>query len=288
MCWSERRKMSGNKKIYIAEKLKLLRRRQRANDRKLKIFLTVFIIGYLFFFTSQYTFPKVYRNVEVAETGDMMDLGSVSFSFVTWDYSKKQKAFEILLLMENMSMDETPEVTFSCRSGDSVFPTKVEKIIDDSLYVIKVNHVPRRFTIASLNIEYTDSDTLLTENGKFYTDDRHTGEVSAAVTDNEYRIYCTKCEIKGCEKEKRDLIKYRDELDGKLNYSVEKMEALEREKKLQTDSERASTDEKISQMSSENESLQGELNEIMLEIEELDEKMKLQSKKLKILGGGKV
>ena len=76
-----------NDKIKSArEKIKQLQ--YRRSDKNLKIFLVIFIIGFAFFFSSRLIFPKVYRGIDVAIPGDVIDMESYIFTLESWDYAE--------------------------------------------------------------------------------------------------------------------------------------------------------------------------------------------------------
>ena len=52
------KKMSNG---FIKEKIKTDEKKRQRSDRNLRIFMCIFLIGYIFFYTSNYTFPKVYK-----------------------------------------------------------------------------------------------------------------------------------------------------------------------------------------------------------------------------------
>lgn len=266
-------------KNRFSEKLKKAAKNKERNDGMLRLIILVFIVVEAFFFTSNFTLPKVYNIKEPSKVGDTVSLEDYTFSFVSWDFAKNKLkgSFEIILELDNVSLEKDPDVEFIVKCGNKVSTANVERIIDNNLYVLK-SDAPRHFTTAELKISVHTDDYSGSE--KFYIDDKHTGNITSAHTDNEYRIYAAQCKIKGYKKQIDSLEKKNVELKEKIEYSVQKIDEFEKQKKIQTEEEIATTNEKISKISSDANSLQMELDENMKCIRELKEKIKMQNKAL--------
>ena len=260
-------------------------RDQRNSDRLLKVFVAVFFLGNIFFFSSWLTLPQVYKNVEASDVGTELELGDQIVTFDAWGYSKKDRQFEILIEVENLSLSGDPAIDFSCKCGEEFCPVTVEKIIDNNLYVLRVKKVPRRFSTASLTIS-TINDEGEEAYGKFYVTDKTVSDISSATSDNEYLLYAAECKIKGYKAQIRRLSKEEEELTEKINNSVSTIDELEEKKKLQTEAEQEETNLMIGKVSAEAERLKGELEDIAIEKAELQEKVKIQKEIIRKLEGG--
>ena len=71
------KKMSNG---FIKEKIKTDEKRRQKSDRNLKIFMCIFLIGYIFFYTSNYTFPKVYKTRELTIAGDSVEFDNLTLT----------------------------------------------------------------------------------------------------------------------------------------------------------------------------------------------------------------
>lgn len=272
--------MMEQNKIELAVRKRI--KMQKNSDRLLKVFIAVFILGNIFFFTSLITFPKVYRNIEPTPVGTALELGEQTVTFDSWGYSRSDRMFEILVEVENLSLEGEPNISFSCKCGKDVLHVDTERIIDNSLYVLHVKKVPRRFATASLTISTVDEEGSQYSD-KFFITDKTTSKVSAASSDKEYTVYAAESKIKGYKKQIRVLKKRQEELNGKISNSVTMIDDLEAKKKLQTEAEQQETEANISRIASEAEKLQAEIEDTTLQIQELEAKIKIQKK---IVRGG--
>lgn len=270
--------------INITKKVQDRIRKQRASDRALKLFLVTFIAGNIFFFASPYLLPTVTKDVTPTPVGTVIEIGDEIITLDAWGYSEKDRAFEILLEVESLSLDDSEKLDFSCKCGTDFYPVTVDKVINDNLYVLIVKKVSRRFTDASLTIEAAKGDEEAYE--KIYATDESVSDISTAVSDNDYLIFAANSKIKGYKTQIRTLKRKQADLDEQLVNSVQMISDLEEKKKLQTDTEIEETDSAISKISSDAEGIQAELEEVTLEIQDLQEKIKNQKTIIRTLEGG--
>ena len=266
----------------------LIKRRIRAqknSDRMLKMFIAVFIIGNLFFFTSLLTLPRVYKDITPSETGDTLQLGDQNISFVSWGYSKKDRLFEVVLEVEDLSLQGKPDIAFNCWSGNNYCSISNIEIVDDSLYAIYIKKVPRRFYTASLGVRTTNAEGS-EASGAFYATNKSVCEISSATTDKEYLIFAADVKIKSYKSRIRTLNSEQEKLRGQIENSVETIESLEKSKRTQTEAEQEETEGDISRVAAEAEQIQSEIEDNARIIEELDEKIRMQEKIINELKGG--
>lgn len=258
----------------IVEKIKKLFRRK--GDKSLKIFIAFFVIGYIFFFTSNYIFPHIYRNIEVARIGDIKNLEEYVLTLNSWDYIKEEDAFEIIFEVDNHTLVDDVKYKFTLRDKEEIYNTKIHKIIDKELIIVRAYDISSRWKEVTLDIEIGKRIGNINMNDKRVTKVNNLKDRS----DKEYKAYAIKSKIKGMEINIDDLTKESKEIEKKMLYAYNKLDDLEKKKEMQTENEKKTTDLGKSKLASELEHLKADIDEIMLQIEEYKQKIEIQKEKL--------
>ena len=270
------KKMSNG---FIKEKIKTDEKRRQRSDRNLRIFMCIFLIGYIFFYTSNYTFPKVYKTRELTIAGDSVEFDNLTLTLDTWDYSPKDKMFEIVFDVDNLNVTEKTKWNFTCRSGDNILPTVVHRDIEGNILVIRTKKVPSRFTDISLMIRCNGSSSSI------YSQDRVMHKVNKISnrSDKDYRIYASRCRIKGYEYKvgKKDAAAKKTQ--QKITLAKKKINALKRDMKYQTADEQERTTGKIQDVEAEIINLGKDKENYESEKQEYIERIKAQRELLKSL-----
>lgn len=252
------------KKLKIKKKIK-------SSDRVLRIFALIFVVGYAFFFSSNLFFPKIYKGLDTAYIGQVMDLREAVFTLDSWDYSETDDMFEILLDIKNLSLDEKPKYNFQIFTKNKNIKGEVIKIIDDKLIVVRFSGIPNRWTEAKLTIEAGDNLYRLGMNDKKV----HLVSDIKERSDKEYLEYSKLSKIDGLKEfisaEEKEVRK----LDKKLNYAYTKIEELEKGKENQTEKEIEITNNNISKISADAENIKGQIDTKMIDIEDAKERIKI-------------
>ncbi len=260
---------------FMQAQLSHKKRMRAKSDRGLKIFLLVCVLVYTFFFTSKYFFPKVYSKAEITQIGSVIDMGDYKFTLDAWDYAEKDHAFELLLEMEDLSLDRDAEYGFVFRAGDEIYKNELYRTVDNML-VVRAYRIPSRWTNISLTVSAGGEKSVIN------MDDRTTPHVGqlADRTDSEYKIHALESKISGYEATLAALEKDAAAKTGDIEYSHEKLEELVASKKTQTSVEQEETDQSIEKISAAEAKLQNELEDMMLEEQALKEKIDMQNKLL--------
>lgn len=87
--------------------------------RGLQIFCIIFLLGNLLFFSTGIFMPKHYKDVEIAPIGTELELGEYTLTITSWDWAEKDRAFEIIFEVKDLSLNREPGYTFRFRCGDS-------------------------------------------------------------------------------------------------------------------------------------------------------------------------
>lgn len=262
------------KKLKI--KIKKFTDKRKGSNASLKAFCLIFLVGYIFFFSSNMFFPKVYKNIDTVNIGKIIDMDEYILTLDTWDYSKEDREFEIIFSVQNLSLNDKPDYSFTLRADEKVYITKIKKNISDNLLVLSVKNIPRNFTEGILTINVEDKSTYIGMNDKIMN------KVKSIENrkDDEYIYYSKKCKIKGLKEYiKREEIKVKG-YDKKINYAVSKLENLNEAKDNQTEKEREITEQNISRLASEIEKEKGKLDESMINIDEAKKRIKNIKKEL--------
>lgn len=263
--------MNLSKKNYLKEKIKLENKQRDRNDRLLKVFIGIFVIGYLFFFNSNLFMPKVYRYKEVTPIGAVLDLEDYVLTFDTWDYSKKDHSFEIIFDVQNLTLDNDADYKFIVRRGDKIYKTEVYKKMGD-MVVVRAKGVPRRWTECMLSVQAGSKSTNIRMNDKEVNRVRSIRDRS----NKEYRRYAATRKLDGMRASIKRIRKQMSERDKRLKIAHEKLEDLEKMKNFQTEKEKETTDNQKSKIANEYDNLRAAQDEDTIKIEELKAKIKIQ------------
>lgn len=96
--------------------------------RGLQIFCIIFLLGNLLFLSTGIFMPKHYKDVEIAPIGTELELGEYTLTIASWDWAEKDRAFEIIFEVKDLSLNREPEYTFRFRCGDSSYRYKIYRI----------------------------------------------------------------------------------------------------------------------------------------------------------------
>lgn len=260
---------------YLQEKLKRQKLQKKKSDMLLKTFLIIMLIGYAFFFSSNYFFPKIYRNLEITDIGKTYSADDYIITVDSWDYMPKGRTFEIILEMDTFNIDDKkPE--FNITSQNKVIYPEVTKV-KPNYYILIAKGLPRKWADAALNITYKGNTY------KLYMNDKEVNTVKAIknVKDKYIVTYAKKEKIKGLEKYIAASNKKIKELEKKNIEAYEKLnEMKEREGEL-TEKEKEVYNNQKNKLTSELSSLKSQQEDLMDEINAAKEKIELEKGTLK-------
>lgn len=265
---------------YLQAKLDHEKKQKARSDRGLLIFICIFFLGYAFFFSSKYFLPKVYRHLEIAEIGCVLDLDDYLLTLDAWDYAKSDKAFEVIFDVTDMSLDRNAKYAAVCREGEEIFTAEIYRCSGNML-IVRVYDVPSRWADVSLTIGVGDKSE------KICMDDKSVTNVGSLTdrTDDEYAVYACQSKINGYKSTIAKLEKEQQEKNDDILLAYKKLEALEAKKKNQTKDEKQSTNASIEKLAQAQAELQNELDDLTLQIKELKQKVKMQKAVLVKLEG---
>lgn len=259
----------------------------KTHNRILYGFIFVFFIGYIIFFTSSIWLPKPYEGVEVTPIGAEVTFSDRTVTIDSCRYSQKQKEMEIIVHVDNDSLDGIN--TYKWQVAAPGKQLKTEAVINDKdIVVLIVKNIPRRWTELSIsaNLEKEDYDKKSQfEPIKVYVNDKSVDSISNIKkhSKKEYieiaatsKINSYKKEIAKIEKDENELKAMIDTANKTIAEKTEKME-------YQTESEKMGTGDDIANLQAEKESIKTQLEETHKELEDYKQKIKLLEEYIKSL-----
>lgn len=256
-------------------------RRAKKSDFVLKAFLAIFIVGYAFFFLSPYIMPKVYHSDSVTNIGENISLDNYILTIDSWDFAKEDRAFELILDIENLTLNKNPKIDMICREGDKVYKAEIYKDIGDDKKVVRIKNVNRRW------IEVIFAITIDNKTINLYMNDKNVNTVAKLKdrSKKEYLIYAAESRIKGMKNIISKIKEKQLETDKQMNEGYDKLEELraKKESEDQSTENRSLIESNISSISTELENLKAEQDESFLEIEQYEAQITAEEKKLEKL-----
>lgn len=142
---------------------------KKKNGKFLKMFLLIFIVGYAFFFTSNFILPVATPKITATPIGKAQEVNHRSVTVVSWDYSKEDDEMEIILEISNNSLDGINRYRFS-----AVEKTKgridCQMVLQrNDFVVLHLTDVPGRFSEISLRMLIPAGNDTEESEMRFYT-----------------------------------------------------------------------------------------------------------------------
>ena len=160
--------------------------------RGLQIFCIIFLLGNLLFFSTGIFMPKHYKDVEIAPIGTELELGEYTLTITSWDWAEKDRAFEIIFEVKDLSLNREPGYTFRFRCGDSHYRYKIYRDLG-GLLVVRVSGVSSRFAQVAMTVKAGSASRSI------YMDDRTMAHVERLEerSDAAYRIHAVEGKAAG-------------------------------------------------------------------------------------------
>ena len=261
------------------------RRLHQQSNRFLYGFLIFFLGGYLIFFTSPLWMPGSYVGVDVTPIGQTVTAGDRSVTVDSWRYSKGQKLMEIMIEVENNSIDGIDHYDWQVKTKDRNLPVTV--IAEDpGFIVLHVAEVPKDWTEAALTmnlpkgchskefepVQVYVNDKIVTRTDQILRKDLK--EYKAEAYQSKLDAYAG--QIQRLQRQVRQTENSLQEADAKITEIQKKME-------YQTDREMEESNQLIEELEGKKENLSERKKAYEEEIEELQEKIRLQKQLLEKL-----
>jgi len=269
-------------------KMKEKKLRKSGNGFLIK-FLIIFFVGYGLFFTSSIWLGKDYEGVSVTPIGTTVNMNNRNVTVDAWQYSKKQQLMEVIIELENLSIDGIDKYLWDVRGKGVIYKTKIIEE-GDGYYVLRVYDVKEDWAEVSLNIDLKESDKKKNKDFeliKMYTNDKHVKNVS----------YIPRKDLKGYKKTALNskiefvngkIAKNRSSKDAflkKIEEADRKIEELSNKLDAQTEKEKEETVSSIDNIKSEKEELKEKVKACDTSFAELNEKVRLLHEKIAEIDG---
>lgn len=243
--------------------------------RGLQVFCIIFLLGNLIFFSTGLFLPKHYKDVEISPIGTELELGDYTLTLDSWDWAEKDRAFEIIFDVKDLSLDREPEYTFRFRCGDSRYRYKIYRDLGD-LLVVRVSGVVRSFAQVSMTVSVDGTSKSI------YMDDRSMASVEHLTdrSDAAYRIRAVEGKIAGYQGSIEKLEQQKTEKDADIQLAYDKLAALQASKVSKTARQQEEIDANICTMADKQSRLQSELEEIVLQQQALQAQLEQEQQLL--------
>lgn len=229
--------MADFKEVFIKNKTKEIKRK---SNRYLIVFLAIFILGYTFFFTSNIFLPPSYQGVTVTKIAEPINSYNRDITVASWTYSKEEKKMEVIIEIENKSLDGKNEYNWQARDKKGILKTDV--IYEDPNFVVlNISNLRWRWTEVALDMmpkEETESEDGFS-GIRMYTNDKKVEKVSSISKKSieEYLVIASDSKINAV---KEAIANTKEELDkciSKQNEIKKLMAELKEKEKYMTEVE---------------------------------------------------
>lgn len=243
--------------------------------RGLQVFCIIFLLGNLIFFSIGLFLPKHYKDVEISPIGTELELGDYTLTLDSWDWAEKDRAFEIIFDVKDLSLDREPEYTFRFRCGDSRYRYTIYRDLGD-LLVVRVSGVDGNFAQVSMTVSVGGTSKSV------YMDDRSMTHVDHLTdhSDAAYRIRAVEGKIAGYQGSIEKLEQQKTEKDADIQLAYDKLEALQSSKASKTPRQQEEIDANIRTMADKQSRLQSELEDIVLQQQALQAQLEQEQQLL--------
>ena len=269
-------KLKFTEKIVRANNKKI----KRDADRFLRIFLIVFIFGYLFFFSSTLWMPTDYTGVKASVIGKDIEGNDREVALSAWDFCEDQEMFEIVLEITNLSTDGINRYKWSVIDKTNGM-MKVKPVIEtDDLVVLHVQ--TNSFTEVSLRMDSPADDEDF-ETLRFYTTKKDVNRVGHIEKKDEaaYRKIALDARIGYAEKCISSAKKEIEKQEEIIKNADKTISDLKEKQKFQTEEEKLDTDDKIAEIDTERQTAAEAIEDKQEEIKEQEKRIKMLKERKK-------
>ena len=256
----------------------------RSTNRFLYTFLIIFFGGYLFFFSSSFWLPSTYLGVDVSPIGETVTAGDRNVTIDSWTFSKEQKQMEVMIEIENNSIDGIDTYEWTAKTRDGNLPVTI--IAADSAFVVlHIAEVPRDWTEISLTMTLPRTAAKGAkdfEPVQIYVNDTMVANVKT-IREGDllgYKQQAYESKIRSLTEQIRLLQKKLGETKDSIRKADAKIAEIQRKMEYQTEQEKEESNDLIDELMAKKENLTREKGEQESEIKELQERITLQKKRL--------
>lgn len=249
-----------------------------------RIFLFLFIGGYIFFFSSKLWMPTAGDAKRVTRIGQEMDWNDRKVKILRWDYSPEQSLMEVELSIVNKKFDgiNTYDYTALKPDGSSL---AVNVVLEEPDWVIlQIEDVPKKFSELALRMEFPDNEDAGMI--KMYTNKNDVRMVDKikAKDRNGYLKARYEEEISGYNESISDLQQQIQKEQEEIENIKEEITRLDSNREYQTESENEQTDSLVLEAEHNITSLNDTIDSQGQELEEYRERIQKIKEKIETIG----
>lgn len=223
--------MADFKEVLIKNKTKEIKRK---SNKYLVIFLVIFVLGYAFFFTSNLFLPPTYQGVTVTKIAEPISSYDREITVASWTYSEEQKEMEVIVEIENKSLDGKNDYEWQARDKNGLLKTRVIHQ-DPKFAVINISDLKHRWTEVALDMMLKGESE--SENGfsgvRLYTNDKEVKRVKSISKKSmgEYMLIATDSKINAVREEVKKInVKIKESVDTQEEIKILIRDLKEKEK----------------------------------------------------------
>lgn len=249
-----------------------------------RIFLFLFIGGYLFFFSSKLWMPTTGDAKRVTKIGQEMEWNDRKVKILRWDYSKDQNLMEVELSIVNKKFDGINTYQYTALKPDGT-SLAVSVVLEEPDWVIlQIKDVPKKFSELALRMEISNNEDAGMI--RMYTNKNDVRMVSRikAKDRNGYLQARYEEEISGYKDSISDLDQQIREEKEEIENIKEEIARLDSNREYQTEEENTQTDSLILEAESNRTSLEDKIKSQESEIEEYQERISKIKEKIESIG----
>lgn len=264
---------------YKEKLLKMKEKAQRSKgNRFLWGFIIVFIVGYAIFFTSKHWLAPVYVGVPTTKIGETVSQNDRDVTIKSWVWSKEQKKMEIIVSIDNLSIDDEDYYSWIVKDRNGRLKSKVVLEKPDFV-VINVFGVKSDWTELALVMSLESGDRKKDNAFKPITVYASTDTVRSVdeiedKSEYEYKRAAVEEIRMSYEKQIKALHSENQEKEKQIEAINEKIAELAAKKELEAESDAAVTQEKIDKLTDEKDTLQKEIDDAKAVIKDLNDKIR--------------
>lgn len=257
---------------------------KKDKSKVLSVLLIVFVFLYIVFITSKLWMPKSYTGIDVSSIGESFELREKTITLDAWQYSKEEKAMQIMLELEDMSIDgEELNIVLKDLNNKEY---KLTNIVDENDLIVLQSNIRNSWSELILTVSVGDEENAdMLQFTMNYKKCEMVDKIKNTDKNSYYKM-AYESKIDGYEKEIEALKKEKKDIQMQEDNAEEKIKDLEKSMEFQTKEQQQETKTSIIQIETKLDDLEKEYEDKSSEIQEFYEKISLTKDKIDALDKG--
>ena len=255
------------------------KRVKKKSNKMLGTFLIIFILGYIFFFTSNFWLPPTYTDAPVTPMGSTVSYNDRNITVASWTYSSEDKRMEIILNIENLSIDGIERYDWTLRDKNGKLKAYIAAETDTMVAVVAEN-ISRRWTEVALRMRLLTEDLDVDPDFGYYDiymsdkEVKLVNHIPEQRTIAEYMVIADSAQVEGLQNQIENLEKENADLKKQISNAESKIAELTADMEHQTSSEKTTTTSAIAELEGKRDAAADTIEENQEKINELREKIR--------------